>query len=323
MMNTRRRTSESRPSRPALLPARFSAAARRVLLGALLVAAASSATAGEVVVLKGGTVVQLKEHWVRRGNTAYLTRADGTLLSVPVSEIDREKTAAANRTVVAPAAPAVAPAPSSPAEIARAPKDSPKAKVRITDADVSHPLDLEAAAAPEEKKEAGPGGPKVEVSDWSQEKNGEGVLVRGSLRNVGQGTAEGVRLQISAIDEKGQAIDGTSATLSKGSIDAGGTIDFNGSMKVPADRNVATIRFAPQWTSPRPPAAAAPARPGAPAAATGAPAAAAKPAPTPYGRGTLYAAPVANAPSQAPADGKTGYIPGATSPDNQPKPPSR
>ena len=40
-----------------------------------------------------------------------------------------------------------------------------------------------------------------------------------------------------------------------------------------------------------------------------------------YGRGTLYAAPVANAPSEAPADGKTGYIPGAASPDNQPKPP--
>jgi hypothetical protein len=295
----------------------------RAFAVALLVGTASFVRAGEVVVLKGGTVVPLKEHWVRRGNTAYMTRSDGTLFSVPVSEIDREKTAAANRAAAAPAPAAAAPAPSTPAEIARAPRDTPKAKVRITDADVSHPLDMEAAAATEEKKEtAGPGGPKVEVADWTQEKNGESLQVRGTLRNTGQATAESVRVQISAIDEKGQAIDGTGATLSKGSIDPGGSIEFNGTMKVPADRNVASIRFAPQWTAPRPPVAAAAARPGTPAAATGAPAAA-RPVPTPYGRGNIYAAPVANAPSQPPADGKTGYIPGATSPDNQPKPPSR
>jgi hypothetical protein len=294
---------------------------RRAFAVALLVGTASFAGAGEVVVLKGGTVVPLKEHWVRRGNTAYMTRADGTLLSVPVSEIDREKTAAANRTATAPAPAPAAAAPSTPAEAARAPKDAPKAKVRITDADVSHPLDLEGSAAPEEKKEAGPGGPKVEVADWTQEKNGDSLVVRGTLRNVGQANAEGVRLQISAIDEKGQAIDGTAATLSKGSVEPGQTIDFNSTMKVAADRTVATLRFAPQWTAPRPPATAA--RPGVPSAATGAPAAAPKPVPTPYGRGNLYAPPVANAPSEAPPDGKTGYIPGASSPDNQPKPPNR
>jgi hypothetical protein len=292
---------------------------------ALLVGTASVVSAGEVVVLKGGTVVPLKEHWVRRGNTAYLTRPDGTLLSVPVSEIDREKTAAANRAAPAPARPAAAPAPSTPAEIARVTKDSPKAKVRITDADVSHPMDLEAAAAPgEEKKETGPA--KVEVAEWSQEKSGETLVVRGTLRNVGQANAEGVRLQVYAIDEKGQSIDGATAGLSKGTIEPGQTVDFNGTMKV-GDRNVASLRFAPQWTAPKPPpqAASAAARPGAPAGGGTAapPSAAARPVPTPYGRGTLYAPPVANAPSQAPADGKTGYIPGATSPDNQPKPPSR
>jgi hypothetical protein len=298
-------------------------AATRGLAVALLVGTASFAPAAEVVVLKGGTVVELKEHWVRRGNTAYLTRADGTLLSVPVSEIDREKTAAANHAAAAPqpkAAPAASPA--TPAEIARATKDTPKARVRITDADVSHPLDLDQAAAPgEEKKEAGPS--KVEVAEWTQEKNGETLTVRGTLRNVGQANAEGVRLQVYAIDEKGQSIDGAAASLSKGTIEPGQTIDFNGSMKV-GERTVASLRFAPQWAAPKPPPPAAGARPAAPAAAPGAAAAAAqRPIPTPYGRGTLYANPVANAPSQPPADGKTGYIPGATSPDNQPKPPSR
>lgn len=293
------------------------------LAAVLLAAVAVSAPAGEVVVLKGGTVVPLKEHWVRRGNTAYLTRADGTLLSVPVSEIDRDKTAAANHVSTA-AAPAPAPAaPSTPADAARVVKDTPKAKVRITDADVSHPMDLDTAAAGEEKKDAGAGGtPKVEIADYTQETNGDTLRVRGSLRNPGQGIAEGVHLQISAIDEKGQPIDGTAASLSKGSIEPGQTVDFNGSLKI-GDKTVASLRFAPQWAAPKPiaPPAAAGVRPGVPAAATGT--GAPKPAPTPYGRGTLYAPPVANAPSQAPADGKTGYIPGASSPDNQPKPPSR
>ncbi|MFY9550708.1 MAG: hypothetical protein WAU32_06115, partial [Thermoanaerobaculia bacterium] len=64
---------------------------------ALVAGVAAVALAGEVVVLKGGTVVQLNSPVVRRGNTAYLTRTDGTLLSVPASEIDRDATAAANR----------------------------------------------------------------------------------------------------------------------------------------------------------------------------------------------------------------------------------
>jgi hypothetical protein len=36
----------------------------------------------------------------------------------------------------------------------------------------------------------------------------------------------------------------------------------------------------------------------------------------------MYAAPAPNAPSTAPADGKTGYLPGASHPANQPKPPN-
>jgi hypothetical protein len=295
---------------------------RAFAAAALLTGAAALASAGEVVVLKGGVVVPLKEHWVRRGNTAYLTREDGTLLSVPVSEIDREKTAAANHTApAAPAQPAPA-APSTPAEVARAGKDVPKAKVRITDADVSHPLDLEAAAAGEEKKEqAATGGAKVELDDYTQEKSGNNLLVKGKLRNVGQTIAQNVKMSMTAVDDKGDAIEAANATLSKGSVEPGRTIDFSGTMNV-GDKPVASVRFSPQWTTPAPPAAAP--KPGA-AAASAAPASdrPPAPAPTPFGRGTIYAPPVANAPSSPPPDGKTGYIPGASSPDNQPKPPSR
>ncbi|MFY9551517.1 MAG: FxLYD domain-containing protein, partial [Thermoanaerobaculia bacterium] len=204
----------------------------------------------------------------------------------------------------------------------RTTKDTPKARVRITDADVSHPLDLGTPTG-EEKKEgsaAAGSGPRVEVADYAQEKNGAALGVRGSLRNSGQGTAENVRMTITAVDEKGQSIDGTTASISKGVIESGQSVEFNASLNV-GDKTVATLRFAPQWTVPRPPPPP-PGRPGQPADASAAGSGKAPaPRPTPYGRGTLYAPPVASAPFEAPADGKTGYIPGASHPDNQPKPP--
>jgi hypothetical protein len=291
---------------------------RQGVAAVVLAGSAAFALAGEVVVLKGGTVVELKQPWVRRGNTAYLTRADGTLLSVPVDEIDREATAAAAARKAAPPDPSpVAPVAETPAEAVRSNKDVPKARVRITDADVSHPLELEPAAG-EEKKDAGPGNARVEVADYAQEKNGAALIVKGTLRNPGQGPAEGVRMSVSAIDEKGQPIDGAFATLSKGTVEAGQTVDFSASMNV-GDRNVASLRFAPQWNAPKPPPSAAP-PPGAAASGAAAPPA---PVPTPFGRGTLFAAPAPSGTTQAPADGKTGYIPGPANPDQQPKPPSR
>jgi hypothetical protein len=290
---------------------------------AMFAVVAASAPASDVVVLKGGTVVALKSPVVRRGNTAYLTRADGTLLSVPVSEIDRDATAAANH-APAPAAPLSAPpAPSTPAEAARLPKDGQKAKVRITDADVSHPMDFTETdqKSKDKKEDTGIGVPRVVVADYTQEKNGATVTVKGTARNSGQGPAENVHMTVTAIDEKGQSIDGAVASFSKGTIDTGQTVEFNASLNI-GERTIASLKFSPQWTAPPPPPAPAP-RPGTAAAAAAAANKAPAPVPTPYGRGTLYAAPVANAPSQIPSDSHTGYIPGASNPDNQPKPPSR
>jgi hypothetical protein len=296
---------------------------RALAAAALIAGTAAFALAGEVVVLKGGTVIELKQPWVRRGTTAYLTRADGTLLSVPVSEIDREATAAAAaRRAAPPPAPTEVPA-ATPAEVVRATRDAPKARVKITDADVSHPLDLSEPAPGEEQKNqsAGPGPVRLEVADYNQEKSGDSLTVRGTLRNPTQGKAENVRLEVTAMDEKGQPIDGAMASLSKGVVDSGQSVDFTTSLKV-GDKTVASLRFAPQWSAPRPP----PPAPPAPGTAAAAAAAAANrpppPRPTPFGRGTIFAPPVANAPTEAPADGKTGYIPGMSSPDNQPKPPT-
>jgi len=290
-----------------------------VALGAGLCLSASA----DVVVLKGGTVIPLKQPVVRRGNTAYITRADGTLLSVPALEIDRDATAAANRAAPAAAPAAQAPA-TNPADAARSANTGQKAKVRITDADVSHPLDLAApeAGGEEKKKEEGSGTARVEVADSTREKNGSSLLVKGTLRNPGQGPAENVRLAVTAMDEKGQPIDGANATLSKGTVDPGSTVEFTATLNV-GERNVGTLRFQPQWTLPKPPPPPpGQAGKGGAGAASAAPAARApEPVPTPYGLGNLYAHPVANAATEPPSDSHTGYLPGASNPDNQPKPP--
>lgn len=214
---------------------------------------AAVALAGDVVVLKGGSVIPLKQPWVRRGNTAYLTRADGTLLSVPVTEIDAQATAAASHAPAEPP-PAAAPAPdaTTPADAARVKRESPKAKVRITDADVSHPMDLSPAAPPAKTPASGQGSARVEISQYNQELHAPSLSVKGELRNPTQTTAQNIKLLVSAIDSDGSVIDAQPASLANGDLEPGETTDFGATLTV--GEHVATsLRFAPSWSAPRPP----------------------------------------------------------------------
>jgi hypothetical protein len=309
------------------------------LAAPIVLVLAGSVAVADVVVLKGGAVINLKKPPEVRGSNVLLTRADGTVLSVRAADIDREATSAA-RSAVAPA-PAATPAPPATlAGAARAAREVPKARVRISDADVSH-SEAAAQATGEAAGEAGPevdasaGSGRVEVADYTQEKSGDALVVRGTLRNPGATPAANVRMTVTAIDAKGQAIASAEAGVSNGVIAPSSTVAFSVTIPVGA-RPVSSIRFSPRWMS------AAPAAPasgpegsssGAAAAAPGVPAPAASPAPaarptappapapTPYGRGNLYAPSAPNAPAQAPADGKTGYLPGPSHPANQPKPP--
>ena len=294
----------------------------------LLLVFPAAASLAEVVVLKGGAVVNLQRPPVRKGNNVLLTRSDGTLLSVPASDIDRTATAAANA-APAPAPPPVAAPPATLAEAARAGREVPKARVRITDANVAHGDSSPAAAAADADgpKETASGAGRVDVADYSQEKSGEALVVRGTLRNPGSTIATNVRMTVSALDSKNQPIASGEAGISSAAIEPSKTAAF--SITIPVGKvAVGSLRFTPRWASTAPPAEAAADAEAKKAGDSTAPAPAAArpnepppPPPTPYGRGVLYAAPPPNAPSSPPADGKTGYIPGASSPSNQPKPP--
>jgi hypothetical protein len=305
---------------------------RSVLALALVLAsAAGTALAADVVVLKGGVRIDLKEPWVQQGNTILLTRTDGTLLSVPASEIDTKATAAARARKPAPsAASAVAAPPSVPVDAVRSGKGE-KARIKVTDADVGHVETAGTTGAVDRgaKADNRASAPRIEVGNYEQQKAGDNLVITGTLQNNGTTPALNTRMTVSAIDETGNSFATANATVANGTVEGGRGVTFTASLPV-GERNASQIRFVPQWQSPPPPAPAA--APGAttpngaaaaPAAAGPAPAPAKPPAPvtTPYGQGLLYAAPAPSAPSQPPADGKTGYIPGASSPDNQPKTP--
>lgn len=304
-----------------------------ILFGLFLTAAVGHA---DVVVLKGGVVINLKKPPVLRGETVLLTRTDGTLLSVPASEIDRDATTAAR--AAATPAPAPTPAPAATlAGAARATKEVPKARIKITDADVSHSESAQSASeAGEAEKQAdsSAGAGRVEVADYTQAKSGDALIVRGTLSNPGATPATNVRMSVTALDSKGQTIASGEAGISNDAIKPSGSVAFSVTIPVGA-RPAVSLRFAPRWVSPSPAPAASPAseqatsREGATASSSAPPAPTAPPrastppppAPTPYGRGSLYAPPAPNAPLEAPKDGKTGYLPGPSHPSNQPKPP--
>jgi hypothetical protein len=297
--------------------------ARAGFLSVLLLAAGALAFgSGDVVVLKGGTRIELKKPAERAGNVVLLTRSDGALLSVPASEIDWKATAAA-RAVKAPAAPAPAAEmhPETPAEAARTAKDRPKARVKLTDADVSHVTEEAASPEDDKKSQAGSGAARLDVVDYSQEKSGTNVLVRGELRNSGGIPALNSRMVVTVMDEKGEKIASGDAGLSNNLVEPGKSVSFSVTIPV-GDKVVASLRFAPQWTAPPAPAAGA-TPPAAAEAAAAAKPTPPRPTPTPYGQGTLYAPMAAPASTTPPADNHRGYIPGMSSPENQPKPPNQ
>jgi hypothetical protein len=288
----------------------------------LIASGAALCAAADVVVIKGGARIELKKPPARQGNVVLLTRSDGTLLSVPAAEIDWKATAAAASAAPAAAkgAPAAWAAPMTPAEAARAGKDGPKARVKLTDADVGHVTEEDPAAGAKKDGVQHPASGHLEVIDYEQEKSGSNLIVRGSLRNATATPAANARLTVTAMDEKGEKIASGEAGLSNGLVESGASVSFSVTIPV-GERTIGTIRFNPQWIV-QPPPGPTPAPAGAAPPAAKPPAAKnPAPAPTPYGLGTLYAAPAPQASTTPPADGKSGYLPNVSSPENQPKPP--
>jgi hypothetical protein len=296
----------------------------------LLVLGLVSLTAGPLaagqVVLKDGRTLETKKPPEIRGRQAVLVLADGKLVSIPASEIDTEKTAAAAAKAAAaaelPAPTPVVARPPSLVGAANATRDGKKASVVLTDQDVAGGI----PDSGEEKKAAGDG--RVVVSNVLAKKAGKGTTVTGSVQNVGQGAVEGVGVTIELVGEGGKTIASSFGQLSADALAPGEKATF--AAQLDTEATAQNVRALPRWrskakegdkTDPASPAGkAAAAReatpPGEPTPVpTPAPEATRAPAP----RASDMAAPPANAPVGAPKQPGGVYVPLPSS--NQPKPP--
>jgi len=296
----------------------------------LLVLGLVSLTAGPLaagqVVLKDGRTLETKKPPQIRGRQAVLVLADGKLVSIPASEIDTAKTAAAAAKATeagklpAPT-PVVARAPSL-VDAANATRDGKKAAVVLTDQDVAAGQ-LDAGG---EKKPAGDG--RIVVSNVSAKKAASGTTVTGSVQNVGEGTVEGVGVTIELVGEGGKTVASSFGQLSADVLAPGEKATFTSQLDTEATAQ--NVRVLPRWrlkekegdkTDPASPAgkaaAAREATPPAEPTPAPTPAPAATPAPAP--RASDMAAPPANAPVGAPNQPGGVYVPRPST--NQPKPP--
>ena len=296
----------------------------------LLVLGLISLTAGPLaagqVVLKDGRTLETKKPPEIRGRRAVLLLADGTLVSIPASEIDTGKTAAAAaKAAEAAKLPASAPVvarPPSLVDAANATREGKKASVVLTDQDVAAG-ELDAGG---DKKAAGDG--RVVVSNVSAKKGASGTTVTGSVQNVGDGSVEGVGVTIELVGEGGKTVASAFGQLSADVLAPGEKATFTSQLDT--DATAPNVRVLPRWrlkekegdkTDPASPAGKAAAAKDATPPAGPAPGPSPAPAATrvPAPRSPDMAAPPASAPVGAPSKPGGGYVPQPSS--NQPKPP--
>lgn len=298
----------------------------------LLVLGLVGLTAGPLaagqVVLKDGRTLETKKPPVIRGRQAVFVLADGQLVSIPASEIDQEKTAAAAAKAAEHAkAPEAAPsslrAPTL-VDAARATREARKASVVLTDQDVAGG-DLDQGG---EKKAAGAG--RVVVTNVSAKKVPNGAAVTGSVQNVGESSVEAVAVTVELVGENGQTVASAFGQLSADVLAPGEKAAFTAQLD--ADSVGRDVRVLPRWqASKKDGNGAAPAssstrtaaKPGEPLSAeatpapTRAPAVASTPVPAP--RPPDMPAPPASGPVGAPLQPGGAYVPQPSS--SQPKPP--
>jgi hypothetical protein len=293
---------------------------RRLLVVAVLACLAGIAGADEIW-LKDGRRIVTKKPLVQKGSVALLTTTDGVLLSIPLSEIDLDKTAAekARAAAATPVPTASVPKPLTPAEAARQ-KSGRRAAVVLTDDTVAHGMGEESAA-----KKEGEGEGRVDVANTSATKTKDGYSFSGSVINGGASEVSGVSVTVEVVGKDGKTFSSAFAQLAKDTLSPGEKSTFTAS--APMEGEAASYRYVPRWqvkipVKPASEATKAPAGAAQKPEAEGEP----TPAPTPPPAPTLVpiprpdvAPPAANPPTGNPASGV--FIPQNDTTKPSPKPP--
>ncbi len=296
---------------------------RRLMLTLAVLACLAGIAGADEIWLKDGRRIVTKKPLVAKGSLALLTTTDGVLLSIPLSEIDLEKTAAGKNHVAAAEPPAPGPLkPLTPAEAAKQ-KSGRKAAVILTDDTIAHGFGDETAV-----KKEGDGEGRVDVANTSVTRSKDGYAFTGSVLNGGGADVTGVSVTIEIVGKDGKTFSSAFAQLAKDTLAPGEKSTFTASAALEGE--AASYRYIPHWQVrvPVKPAGdtASGRTPGAagtkPEGEADVPAAAPTPAPPiliPVPRPDV-APPAANAPTGNPANGT--FIPGSDAPKATPSSPN-
>lgn len=303
----------------------------RLILTLCLVAGPILPVHADEIVLKGGKSLTTARPLVVKGKNAVVTLKDGTVVSIPLTEIDQPRTAEANKPKVALEVSAAPRKPETPAEAARV-KTTRKAAISLSDDDVSHPFGQSGTT---QAKEEGDG--KVEIGSVSVKKEKSGYTLSGSVLNSGKGEVLAVSVTVEAIGDDNKTLATAFGNVAKDNLAAGEKSAFTAEISI--DAAVSSFRYVPHWQArPRPTVGGGSLsqgsgngsddgttggvkKPGTEAEVEPAP----TPKPTPKPVPTRmpqpdYAPPAANAPVGAPAQPGGTYLP-QPSADGQPKQP--
>ncbi|MGA7990251.1 MAG: FxLYD domain-containing protein, partial [Thermoanaerobaculia bacterium] len=217
---------------------------RRHLIATAVFVVWAAAAAGEEIWFKDGRSITTQKPVVTKGTNALITRADGVLVSVPLAEIDQEKTAEARRRAAAPAS---APTPNlmkplTPAEAARQ-KSGRKAVVVLTDDAVAHSF---GDGSGERKATDGEG--RVDIANSSATRDKDGYTFTGSVINNGGGPVSGVSVTIESVGRDGKTFSSAFAQVAKDTLAPGEKSTFTAS--APFEGEAASFRYMPRWQVP-------------------------------------------------------------------------
>lgn len=219
---------------------------RRLFIATAVLAGLAGVAAADEIWLKDGRSITTKGPAVTKGSNALLTTMDGVLVSIPLSEIDQEKTAAARRVGSSPT-PVPTPdlmRPLTPAEAAKQ-KSGRKAVVVLTDDSVAHTFGDEGG---ERRADNGEG--RVDVANTSATRGKDGYTFSGTVINNGTGSVSGVSVTIEAVGKDGKTFSSAYAQVAKDSLRPGEKSTFTGS--APLEGEAASFRYMPRWQVPIP-----------------------------------------------------------------------
>lgn len=202
----------------------YALALTSVALAAPLALALATAASADWLVLRDGSRIETRGAWQERSGVVVFHLPNGTLSSLPKTEIDLDSSARAT---------ADARQEQAPPESAEG-KAAPRPVLVITDADVGHIEPTEespgtaTATGEDEAAAESTGSPELQISgwDWTTKASPPGIQITGTLRNGSQDVASNLALRVILLADDGGLVGRANASLVRSALQPGQATSF-------------------------------------------------------------------------------------------------